>query len=65
LSSSWCAKAWSTVAAICSVEKKSTSRPFSPSRITSSTGGVREATTRQPADIASSSDQDRTKGYVR
>ena len=38
------------------------SRPFSPSRITSSTGGVREPTTRQPADIASSSDQDSTNG---
>jgi len=48
-----------------SVEKKSVNKPFSRSRITSSTGSVREATTRQPADIASSNDQESTNGYVR
>ena len=55
-------RADSTLAAMSSAEKKSHSKPFSPSRITSSTGGVREPTTRHPADIASSSDQDSTNG---
>lgn len=36
-------------------EWKSTRNPFSPSRITSLTGAVFEATKRHPADIASSS----------
>jgi hypothetical protein len=52
----------STRAAISPGQKKSVSRPFSPSRITSSTGGVREPMTTQPADIASSIDHESTNG---
>jgi hypothetical protein len=44
------------------MSKKSTSLPFTPSAMTSSTGGVREPTTRQPALIASSIDHDRKSG---
>jgi hypothetical protein len=58
-------KARTTAAAMASGEKKSTSRPFTPSWITSCTGAVAEPTTKQPQLIASSIDQDRTKGYVR
>ena len=42
--------------------KKFTSRPLTPSRITSATGAVSEATTSAPADIDSSIDHDSTKG---
>ena len=43
-------------------EKKSTVSPFSPSRSTSSTGGVAEPTMTQPQASASISDHDNTNG---
>ena len=45
--------------------KKSTSLPVSPCVMTSSTGAVVEATTAHPHDIASSTDHESMKGYVR
>ncbi len=40
-------------------------RPFSPGRSTSRTGGTSEPSTTQPLDIAFSSDHESTKGAVR
>ncbi len=42
--------------------KKSTNKPFLPSCTTSSTGRALEPMTRHPVAIASSMDQERTKG---
>ena len=46
-------------------ERISESKPFSPSRRTSWTGGVAEETRQQPTDMDCIKDQERTKGSVR
>lgn len=58
-------KTWQILSAICLGEKKSTNKPFSPSWITSATGGVSEPITKQPVDMDSIIDQDNTNGRVK